>query len=610
MTDDLLGYYNRELAHIRSQARRFAEDHPKVATRLRLGADGSEDPHVERLLQGFAFLTAGVRQKLDDGYAGMAESLLAVLYPHYLAPMPSATIIQFDLDAGQNEQAGGLTIPRGQGVETEPIAGEPCRFRTAYPVTAWPLDLSVVELRSAPFVAPPTPKSATAAAVLRLRLQSRSRGFALSKLQLKSLRLYLHGQSLQVNRLYELLFRDTIQVAFATAPDDTRAVIAPPTTLRSVGFADEDGLLPYPDRSLPGYRLLSEYFAFPKKFHFVDLDIPPTALARCGDTLDVFVYLNRSAPDLEAQVTSEMIRTGCTPAVNLFARRCEPIRLTHTEPEYRVVPDVRRPLAHEVYSIDRVIATAADGTETVLPSLYSSEHGRDRNDVYWHAARRPSMSTLTRPDGPPDRGSEINLSIVDLTSRPAPPDGWVIHVESTCLNRDLPARLPFGGGQPRLQLSQGGAAIGSIRCLTAPTPTFRPKFGAESLWRLISHLSLNHLSLSGGVRGAAALREILTLYDLADRPETRATIDGLVSLDSSRVTGRVNGGVGRGVEVKVVFDEERYTGRELFLFASVLERFFELYASLNTFTRTVARLADGDREYHRWPTRAGGRAVL
>jgi type VI secretion system protein ImpG len=236
-------------------------------------------------------------------------------------------------------------------------------------------------------------------------------------------------------------------------------------------------------------------------------------------------------------------------------------------------------------------------------------HERLSADVCYHAARRPADAG-NRPDLPTDRGSEVYLTFVNQQSKPQPPDGWVVHVEATCLNRDLPARLPFGGGQPRLQLSQGGAAVGAVRGLTPPTPTARPVLGPESLWRLVSHLSLNHLSLAGGPEAAAAVREVLTLYDLTDRPDTRAAINGLMKVDAARVTGRLNGGVGRGVELTATFDEERFTGRDLFLFASVLDRFFGLSASLNTFTRTVARIANQAQEYHRWPTRAGDRPVM
>jgi len=613
MTDDLLGYYNRELSLIRREASRFAQTHPKVAARLRLGTDGSEDPHVERLLEGFAFLTAGVRQRLDDGYAEMAEALLGVLYPHYLAPIPSAAIVQFHLDVGQNELAAGLTFPRGKAIETEPIQGEPCRFRTAYPVAVWPIDVKLAALQSAPFSAPVTARSNTAAAVLRLQLTCRSPNLTFAKLTARKLRIYLHGQNQHANRLYEMLLNQATDLAFATGVDDrTPVVVKASDVIHTVGFETDEGLIPYPDRSFLGYRLLTELFTFPRKFLFIDVDLPPAAMARIGNRLELFVYLARSATDLEPNVSAEMFRLGCTPVVNLHARQAEPIRLTQTDPEYRVIPDVRRPLAHEVYSVDRVAATTADGEEIELRPLFGARQGLpDRTStVFWSAARRPaSVGSAASPDAPVDRGTEIYLTFVDATNKPLPPSDWTVHVQVTTLNRDLPARLPFGGGQPRLQLATGGAAV-RLECLTPPTNTVRPRLGPESIWRLVSHLNLNHLSISGGATGAAALRELLALYDVSDVAETKAMIEGLVGVDTKRITAWAGGALCRGVEVAVTFDEPRYTGYGLFVFASVLDRFFGLYASLNSFTRTVAKLAQREGIYKQWPPRIADRPLI
>jgi type VI secretion system protein ImpG len=614
MSDDLLPYYNRELSYLRRNAARFAEAHPKVAARLRLGPDGSEDPHVERLLQGFAYLTARVRHKLDDEFPEVTQALLGVLYPHYLAPVPSFSVVQLDLDEGQNELTAGLTVGRGQGVETDPIQGEPCRFRTAYPVTLFPIDVRAAALQSAPFTAPYTPRASQAQALVRLTLGCRSPGMRFASLGLKRLRFFLRGQPQHAQKLYELLFNHAVEVAFALRPDDKGAVAAGPEALSPVGFGPDEGLLPYPPRSFVGYRLLTEFFAFPQKFLFADVEVPPAALARAGNTLDLFIYLNRPAADLEPNVTADTFKLGCTPVVNLFAHPAEPIRLTHQEFEYRVVPDQRRPLAHEVYAVDRVSATGPDGREVEYAPFFAVRHGGSgkAGGPYWHPTRRLAADAAP-PDSAAaviDRGTEVYLSFVDLGFNPAAPADRTVHVETTCMNRDLPSRLPFGGGQPRLQLTQGGGLVTRLTCLTPPTPTLRTHLREEGLWRLVSHLTLNHLSLTGGEGGAEALREILGLYDFADSAATRNMIDGVVSLTGRRVLGRSGGAVCRGVEVGVTFDEDRYTGNGLYLFASVLDRFFTLYTSVNTFTRTVAAVARREGVYRRFPARAGEQIVL
>jgi type VI secretion system protein ImpG len=611
MADDLLPYYNRELSYLRRNAARFAEAHPKVAARLRLGPDGSEDPHVERLLQGFAYLTARVRHKLDDEFPEVTRALLGVLYPHYLAPVPSFAVVRLDLDEGQNELTAGLTVPRGQEVETDPVQGEPVRFRTAYPVTLFPLDVRHAALASAPFTAPHAPRAAAAQAVVRVVLGCRSAGVRFADLGLKRLRFFLRGQPQHAQKLYELLFNHAVEVAFATRPDDKAPVAVGPDALKPIGFTKDEGLLPYPPRSFAGYRLLTEFFTFPQKFLFVDVDVPPAALARAGNQLELFVYLNRPAADLEPNVTADTFQPGCTPVVNLYRQPAEPIRVTHQAFEYRVVPDQRRPLAHEVYSIDRVTATSADGREAEYFPFFAVKHGGGKSaGPYWHPARRPAADAERPEAAAVDRGTEVYLAFVDPAFDPAAPADWTVHVETTCLSRDLPGRLPFGGGQPRLQLAQGGGLVSRVACLTPPTPTVRTHLREEGLWRLVSHLTLNHLSLTGGEDGADALREILALYDFAESAATRSVIDGVRSVTGRRALGRYGGAVCRGVEVGVEFDEDRYIGNGLYLFASVLDRFFALYASVNTFTRTVATVARREGVYKRFPARIGEGIVL
>jgi type VI secretion system protein ImpG len=612
MSDALLTYYNRELSYVRRLAGQFAEAHPKIAARLRLGPDSSEDPHVERLIEAFAYLNARTRRKLEDDFPEITEALLGVLYPHYQVPIPSMAICQFELATEQNGLTAGATLPRHSQLETEPVQGLPCRFRTCYPVTLHPAEMRSANLSRPPFAAPAAPQVAQAAAVLRLVLGCRAGTVRFADLEVESLRFFLKGQPQHVYRLYELLFNHTLGVALANGADDPAPVFLDKECLRPVGFERDEGLLPYTARSFLGYRLLTEFFAFAPKFLFVDLaGLGNRVLSRIGNQLEVFIYLNRATPDLEQNLSADTFRLGCTPVVNLYTQRAEPIQLTQTDYEYRVVPDARRPLAHEIYSIDRVTASARDGTEVEFRPFFSVRHAHEgrAGQTFYHAARRLAEGG----NGQTDPGLEVFLSLVDLEFQPSAPADWTVDVETTCLNRDLPGRLPFGGDQPRLQLSEGGALVGRIACLTPPTPTLRPVLNQGALWRLISHLSLNHLSLVDDSDQADALREILKLYDFTDSAETRKMIDGVLEVRSRRVTGRPRGrgaeAFCRGVEVAVRFDEEKFTGSGLFLFACVLERFLGLYCSINAFTKLVATVKGREGELRRWPPRMGEKVL-
>lgn len=613
MTDELLPYYNRELSFLRRLGAEFGRAHPKIAGRLRLGPEGSEDPHVERLIQAVAYLNARVRHKLEDDFPEITDALLGILYPHYQLPIPSMAIVQFELDEGQNELTAGAMIPRHALLETETIEGEPCRFRTCYPVTLWPIEVRSASLSRPPFVGPATPYAKQAASVLRLVLTCRAEALRFPDLEAQSLRFFLKGQPQHVFPLYELLFNNTLGVALAGWPQDAAPLLLDGSCIRPVGFDRDEGILDYPPRSFLGYRLLTEYLTFAEKFLFFELTGWDRArLSGVGNQLEVYFYLNRAAPDLENNLSADTFRLGCTPIVNLYRQRAEPIQLTQQEWEYRVVPDARRPLAHEVYSIDQVTATSPDGEAIEYVPFFSTKHGRDGAATarYWHATRRPAIP----PEGQIDEGTEVYLSLTDLGLRVSAPADWVLDVETTCVNRDLPHRLPFGGDQPHLRLTEGSALVSRIVCLTPPTRTLRPARKQGAIWRLISHLSLNHLSLAGQGADADALREILKLYDFTDSEETRAMIAGVLRLESRRVVGRIASEEGdavcRGVAVTIHFDPKRFAGSGLFLFASVLERFLALYCSINSFSKMTATVEGRKGELRRWPPRMGEKVLL
>ena len=613
MPDDLLDYYNRELTFIRRLGAEFAAANPKIAKRLRLSPDGAaDDPHVERLIEAFAYLTARIRTKLEDQFPELTASLLDVLYPHYLAPIPSMSIVQFKIDQEQDQLTSGFTLPRHTELETEPVRDEPCRFRTCYPVTLWPIEIRSAVLAHAPLPAPVTPYFDEASSVLRLGLSCSSQDVDFATLGIDTLRFFLKGQPHHVHRLYELLFNHAIGVAVTRATAPIEPILLGSDVIGQVGFGLEEGLLPYPPRSFLGYRLLTEYFVLPQKFLFVDFNLSAIRdKSGLENKLVIYVYFNKLAPELTRNISPDTFQLGCTPIVNLFPQRADPIALSHTSFEYQVVPDRRRPMALEVYSIDRVSATTSEGESLEFRPFFSIRHAGDRGPdrIYWHASRRPAEATMATGD----RGTELFLSLVDPRFEPTSDAGSVLEVQTTCLNRDLPLNLPYGGDQPRLQLREGSGPISRIRCLTPPTPTFRPDLGHGLLWRLISHLSLNHLSIVEK-GGEEALREILKLYDFVDSAETQAQISGILGVKSRRVVGAVRSEgpltFCRGIEVTLQFDEDRYTGSSLFLFASVLEHFLGLYCTLNSFTKLIATVKGREGELRRWPPRMGENVLV
>ena len=618
MNEALLRYYERELLFIRQLAQEFAKQYPAAAGRLMLEPNRSTDPHVERLIEAFALLAGRVHHKIDDEFPELTDALLGVLYPHYLAPIPSMAVVQFQLDPDRGALPNGFLIDRGSRVRTPPVDGLSCRFRTAYPTTLWPVELLDARLQPPPFPAGLKPPPGAAAA---LRLQFRCTGkLALAELTIEKLRLYLFGDMQLIPHLYELLFNNVIQVVFRDPSAAARTqpiVLEPDQCLGAVGFNRDEGMVPYPNQSFLGYRLLTEFFTFPNKFHFMDLG-GWSAARRAGlrDKVEVVLFLKRSQTPLEQGVDARTFRLGCAPVVNLFDQTAEPIALEQTRYEYRVVPDVGHPTGLEVYSVDGVtnVDPASPVTREYEP-FYSFRHGRDRENLrtFWYASRRPSLVEN-------DRGTDVFLNVVDLDFNPRLPADQVLVVRTTCTNRDLPVKLQRAGEELAFEL-EAAAPLARIRCLRAPTLPLRPPMRKGAYWRLVSHLNLNHLSLTDPVEGRQALQEILRLYDFSDPDAgqqraavTRQIIEGILSVQSRRVVGRTGGptasGFARGVEVTVEFDEQKYVGTGVYLFASVLERFLGLYASINSFSQLVAKTKQGEGIMKKWPPRAAEQQLL
>jgi type VI secretion system protein ImpG len=326
--------------------------------------------------------------------------------------------------------------------------------------------------------------------------------------------------------------------------------------------------------------------------------------------MEVWIHFDREF-NLEKGVNAQTFRMNCAPIVNLFQQIAEPIQLTHTQHEYRVVPDVRRQLAIEVYSVDSVLNISPHlDKPTVYQPFYSYKHAldRDRERTFWHASRRQS----SRKE---DEGTEVYLNLVDLDFNPSLPGVETVTVNVTCNNRDLPGRLPFGAPEGDFQL-EGPGLFTAIRCLKKPTATLRPALRRGAQWRLISHLSLNYLSLleRDGGKGPEALHEILKLYDFADSSVTRRQIAGIVAVSCHRIFRAVGTMLTtsfvRGLEISVEFDEQQYVGTGVFLLAAVLEQFFALYASINSFTQTVVSTRQREGIVKRWPPRVGEQIVI
>jgi type VI secretion system protein ImpG len=587
---DLLPHYERELAFLRSHAEEFGRRYPRIAGRLAVGGEVQQDPHVERMIQAFALLTSRIHKRLDDDFPLFAQSFLDVLYPHYLRPVPSSSIACFDVGREGSSLSGTTTIPRGTSLHTRTIRGVACRFQTTSPVRLVPARLVSVGFRgtaTAP-VGTDVPRQAMSTLSLQFELIAPQASWA--TLDADRIRLYIDGDPSVVTALREAMSSRVLATMVQTAQSGAWSVDTG-CRPRIAGFQEDEALITGDARSHAAYRLLTEYFAFPEKFNFVDLPLPAAVRQCAARNLSLHLCLgglpngDDDARLLEVVGAANLLM-GCTPVTNLFATRADPIRMTQTTTTYPVLPDGRRAFGHEVYAIDRVyrVQQSAEGESIQsFKPFYSLQHddllqqGEDAGR-YWFSQR--NMQEGLSP------GYETELGLVDLDFDPGVSRTDTLSIDVRATNRDLPCQMSIGNPGGDL-FAEGGGAWREIRMLRRPTSPYRIEPGKGMVWRLISQLSLNHLSLTAG--GIDGLKEMLRLYDLPRSRTNQRLIDGLVSIDYRTVHAFLDGEpfatLVRGIEIRLTVDPQSFVGAGLDLFAETMSRFFALYVHINQFTQ-------------------------
>lgn len=636
MDPALLRLYNDELAYLRELGGEFAQQFPKIAARLSLDGIEVADPYVERLLEGFAFLAARVRLKLDAEYPRLVAHLLETVYPGFLAPVPSMALMRLQPDLQDPGLARGAVVPRGSRIVSEIARGQDthCEFRTAHELTVWPLEVVQVQCftlaADLPVAQLPVARDVRSGLRIRLKLHG---GLRFDQLPLDRLMLHLAGPDDVAWRLHELVGGATL--GSWLLPADGAAASAGMSAWRDAasvsasGFDDDQALLPETPRGFSGYRLVQELAAFPHRYLFVEVRDLATRCARLStSTADLVILFHRADDGLAARVDAGSVALNCTPAINLFPKRLDRITTSPATWEYHAVPDRARPMDFEVHSIESITGYGTGNTaEQTFRPLYSPVPGRAAGHPAWFTLRREPRLLSPRQQQHGTRsayiGSEVFVSLVDPRSAPYSQEIRQASVAAWVTNRDLPTLLPVAGasgsaagaGRAGSWRLDGGAGVHAVECLRGPTRPLQRHAAGDAGWALVSQLALNHLSIAGEepARAAAALRTMLELYGPDGDASWSRQVEGLVSVRAALVTRRLPMpgplSVGCGVQVELDVDEFAFQGASAFLLGSVLERFLARHAAINSFTQTVLRSTTRG-VLMRWPPRIGQAALL
>jgi type VI secretion system protein ImpG len=575
-------YYQDELFFLREMGKEFSESHPMLAHFL---LEAGSDPDVERLLEGFAFLTGRIRQKLDDELPELTHTMMGMICPHYLRPIPAMSIVEFE---PQKTLRGKYLIPRTKTeLESSPVGNTRCRFHTCYDVELLPISLEDVVLEGQ-----------------QLKISFRVlNGVQFSALGLDKIRLNLHGDTTIQYELYNMFCRNIQKVSVRSSNGSDQEIILDKTNIKPVGFDESEGMIPYPSNSFLGYRVIQEYFSFPDKFLFIDVTgLENTSKLGIQDTFDIVFQLSRR-PNENVRITKDNIHLNCTPVVNLFSRSSEPIRVENERTEYRLRPEGPNSNHYEVYSVDKVFGMIPGTAQQYeYKAFYSFTHSlSERGNIYYQTRLRDSVTS--------ENSTETYISFINADQSVAVPTTEIISSELTCINRQLTEQLRLG--DIKIPTSNS-PEVARFRNITNVTPTIYSPLGGALHWKLISHLTLNRLSITS----KEALQGILSLYNfqaLVDRgigSENERRINSISNVQGIQKDRLYRGTPIRGIEIQLDMLENNFINDgDMYLFCCMLNEFLALYSNINSFSQLTAKGANRG-EVQTWPMRIGKQTIL
>lgn len=598
--DVLSEYYQYELSHLRSAGSYFAARFPKIARRLDVSHHESSDPHVERLIESFAFLTGRLQKQIDDQFPEIAAELLAVLHEPLVLPIPSCVMVNFDVDVARATKSPGFVIPKNTQLSALSHSGENCHFRTAHDLSIWPAKIISAEVVQKEHI-----PSYWARSTYYLKIGLKYDGEAGSKTPEK-LRFYIHSDALLRGKIFAAIFASKEQVIFqckSKIKDKVSDLYQFLPQISPVGISDEEALLPYPNSTFQGFRLLQEYFSFPEKFIGFEINLSPTSNPE--QKIDIngttFIYIPM-AHNFSMKVAPKDFSISSVPAINLFPKVSEPLRLDNRQVEYCIVPDFRRYHNHEIYSIEKMVAVdAKNNDEVIIPEFFSCEHpANDSSDrIFWKSRRKRTYM-------PNELGEDIYVSFVDMDFNPKHPSNKIFYAHTLCTNRYIAEQIPVNG---TLQIELPSPVSG-VYCVDRPTDQKNSIRNGEMLWKLISILSLNSLSFSES--GIKKLKEILGMFATNASASLLHEIDGISAVESSiktkRITQQAWYGFVHGTAIDITFDETvSNMGLPLSL---VISKFLTAYTTLNTFTEVTVKSSAKNEVLKVWDHNFGNQAYV
>ncbi len=578
MKSDFLNYYHQELHAIRKTAKQFAKRNPKVAAHLGLNESAEEDPFVARLIEAVAFLTARLQSKMDDDLLKLSEALCSLLCPSLIDAVPSMAMIQVALDAAE---ISPVFIKR-HALLTKVCQGEGYHFRTAYPLSLYPIKLAKARLQSKPFSAPNSHFLPESNACLMFEIRRTNKSVNFFSLGMNKVRFYIQADINIRFKIYELIFAEILDVAIVPSNKEQEICFVGANAIEPVGFQEDDELLPV-GKTLPSsHQGLIDFFMLPDKYLFFDINLSAADFKNTEDSFCVFFYLREVPHAISSFLNESVFLLNVIPVVNLFSKQAEPIKIDHGQQAYQIVPDAHHPPEGiEIYRVESVFAMDAMQQPTPVPALFGIEHGEHESAYYWEISRKPSWQT----EAGVFCGDDVFLSLCYLKARDVLRD-FILKIDILCTNRDSIRRLAHFLDEIEFTFPNGeGENLKNIKLLTPFTKHYPSDRGRDKLWRLISSLNLNYLALEDAEKSLMALKEVIFLYARKEEvfvtPFVRSLVGMQVEKKLLRCGDRFYQGFYESMLVTLTLDENFLPNGEAVLWGKILCHFFLLQKPIN-----------------------------
>lgn len=602
MIEQLLPYYEKQLQEFGQQSREFAQKYPKIAQRLSLNQEQIDDPHIERLIQAFSLIAARIDKKLEDSYDVFTHSLFEVMFPQYLRHFPACTVVSFEDINKLKQLTAAHVIPQKTALKSRSFKGVQCEFNTTNEVRLLPISLTQLEFQTSPSIHMHLNQNATLS--LKFEIFNEAQKWILDE----KLPIYLDAISNFPLQVLDSIFRKDTGFALRVGP----RVLEISNPFEVMGFTEQESLLPIDQHTHHAYRLLMEYFCFPEKFNYLNLDLSRLkGLLGQQNQFEILIHLKLNLNDQAvvrnySELNVANFKLFTTPAINLFEKQAEPQKISHTQLQYPLITDAHHPELYQVYSVIEMnmVREKTNQEQThlpVLPFFAMSHYHNDKVQFFYSLNYVPAQNKTT----------QMGYSIVSKHLKPYEIKSDFISTRLLCSNGDLPHEA-LSQSNNILNLNDSSLARRAL-ILKRPTSPFYFDKNKNEQWRIISHLSLNTLALMKG-DALSHVKELLALYNLPYSKENILLIDALKQLSFSITNKLVNSKPFpmfiRGVKAELAVNKSVFRGHSLYIFSQLLSHVFNLKVQINSFVDVVVKDSLNQQEIYQCVQNVGGKTLL